>query len=68
MRTVPVRAAARYHRWAREDVEQLDSAQTSLLIEMGRLHRDGVVPIHSAIDPLDEPAASRLPGKTSSFT
>ena len=39
MREVPVRAATRYHRWSREDVENLNSAQTQLIIEMGLLHR-----------------------------
>jgi hypothetical protein len=38
MRTVPV-PAMRYHRWSRQDVEQVNSAQTDLIIEMGRLHR-----------------------------
>ncbi len=40
MQSVPVRTAMRYHRWSREDVERLDTAQTALIIEMGRLHRD----------------------------
>src|SRR5262249_53951795 len=35
MQSVPVRAATRYHRWSREDVENLDASQTELLIEMG---------------------------------
>jgi glycosyltransferase involved in cell wall biosynthesis len=49
MRQIPIEGAMRYHRWAREDVEQLDSAQTELLIEMGRLHRgEGAVPIETA--------------------
>jgi glycosyltransferase involved in cell wall biosynthesis len=39
MRKVPLRAAARYHRWAREDVEALDSARTLLIEELGRMHR-----------------------------
>ena len=39
MRKVPVVAATRYHRWSREDVVQLDRAQTELIIEMGRIHR-----------------------------
>ena len=43
MKKVPIRAAARYHCWAREDVEQIDSAQTALIIEMGRLHRGSAV-------------------------
>jgi glycosyltransferase involved in cell wall biosynthesis len=49
MRTIPPRAATRYHRWSREDVEQLDGAQTSLIIEMGRLHRGGVALEDSAL-------------------
>jgi glycosyltransferase involved in cell wall biosynthesis len=49
MRRVPVKAT-RYHRWSREDVEQLDGAQTALLIEMGRLHRGNMIPIDSALD------------------
>jgi hypothetical protein len=43
MKKVPIRAATRYHSWAREDVERLDSAQTALIIEMGRLHRGSAV-------------------------
>src|SRR5262249_17688064 len=39
MRDIPIRSAMRYHRWSREDVENLDGAQTKMLIEMGRLHR-----------------------------
>jgi glycosyltransferase involved in cell wall biosynthesis len=39
MRQVPSKVAMRYHRWSREDVENLDGAQTALIIEMGRLHR-----------------------------
>ena len=38
MRQVPLRAAYRYHRWSREDVERLDSQQISLILELGRLH------------------------------
>ena len=49
MREVPVKAAARYHRWSREDVEQFDGAQTALLIEMGRLHRANTIPLDSAL-------------------
>jgi len=70
MRTVPVRAAARYHRWAREDVEEIDSAQTALLIEMGRLHRDGVMPIHSALErrgQRDQPLDAVLSDKAASL-
>src|SRR5262249_24336907 len=44
MRALPARTSTRYHRWSREDVENLESAQTSLIIEMGRLHRGGALP------------------------
>ena len=44
MRALPARTATRYHRWSREDVENIESAQTSLIIEMGRLHRGGSTP------------------------
>src|SRR5215470_7809916 len=44
MRALPARSATRYHRWSREDVENIDSAQTTLIIEMGRLHRGGSMP------------------------
>ena len=50
MRDVPIKAATRYHRWSREDVENLDGAQTALLIEMGRLHRGSTIPIDSALN------------------
>ena len=50
MRNVPVRAASRYHRWSREDVERLDSVQTELTIEMGRLHRGDAVPADSVLE------------------
>ena len=43
MRKVPIKAM-RYHRWSREDVERVDSAQTALLVEMGRLHRGDSIP------------------------
>jgi len=59
MREVPIKAATRYHRWSREDVENLDGAQTALLIEMGRLHRDTTVPIDSA---LNEPREAPVGG------
>jgi hypothetical protein len=39
MRDLPVRSAMRYHRWSREDIENLEGAQTKMIIEMGRLHR-----------------------------
>jgi hypothetical protein len=50
MRVVPISTATRYHRWSREDVENLDGAQTALLIEMGRLHRGDTVPFDSALN------------------
>jgi len=50
MSDVPIRAATRYHRWSREDVENLDGAQTALLIEMGLLHRGTTIPIDSALN------------------
>src|SRR5215813_7895602 len=43
-RKIPIEAASRHHRWSREDVENIESAQTSLIIEMGRLHRGGSMP------------------------
>ena len=49
MRNVPVRAM-RYHRWSRQDVEQVDSAQTDLIVEMGRLHRGGLLLGNAAQD------------------
>jgi len=51
MRNIPARAATRYHRWSREDVESIDSAQTAILIEMGRLHRGASTPEDSALEP-----------------
>jgi Glycosyl transferase family 2 len=51
LRDVPVQAM-RYHRWSRQDVEQTHSAQTDLIIEMGRLHRSGTVP-NSATSEID---------------
>jgi glycosyltransferase involved in cell wall biosynthesis len=44
MRKNRTRTAMRYHRWSREDVENLDSAQTALIVEMGRLHRGDMFP------------------------
>ena len=49
MRNVPTQAM-RYHRWSRQDVEQVDSAQTVLIVEMGRLHRGGALPGNLAPD------------------
>jgi hypothetical protein len=51
MQKVPTRAATRYHRWSREDVERLNSGQTELIIEMGELHRSetGVINLRSEI-------------------
>jgi hypothetical protein len=63
MRDVPIKAATRYHRWSREDVENLDGAQTALLIEMGRLHRGTTVPIDSALnEPRDSTSYERKRG------
>jgi len=60
MREVPIKAATRYHRWSREDVENLDGAQTALLIEMGRLHRGTTIPIDSALnEPRDSASYDR---------
>ena len=56
MRNNRTRTAMRYHRWSREDVENLDSSQTRLIIEMGRLHRGGVVPLDSAPLPVTQTA------------
>ena len=59
IRLVPLKAA-RYHRWSREDVELPESAQTALLIEMGRLHRGNTIPIDSALNERrDAPVAGR---------
>jgi glycosyltransferase involved in cell wall biosynthesis len=41
MKAIPLRAATRYHRWSREDVENEDGWQTSLLAEMAASHRNG---------------------------
>ena len=45
MRKNRTRTSMRYHRWSREDVENLDSAQTALIVEMGRLHRSDTFPV-----------------------
>lgn len=51
MRRIPIEGAMRYHRWSRDDVEQLEAAHTGLLLEMGRLHRSGaIVPIETATE------------------
>ena len=39
LKSVPVKGALRYHRWSREEVEQLDEAQNALLVELGLMHR-----------------------------
>ena len=57
MRESRTRTAMRYHRWSREDVEQLDSAQTALIVEMGRLHRGDGFPAAAAHQPFDHPAS-----------
>ena len=41
MKATPATAAARYHRWSREDVENESAWQTSLLAEMAINHRGG---------------------------
>ena len=48
MRKTRTRAAMRYHRWAREDVENLETVQNQLIIEMGRMHRSDVIPLDAA--------------------
>ena len=50
MQKLPI-PAMRYHRWSRQDVEQVDSAQTDLLIEMARLHRGGTIPDNVVREP-----------------
>jgi glycosyltransferase involved in cell wall biosynthesis len=65
MRQIPTQGAMRYHRWSREDVENLDATQTELLVEMGRLHRgDGVIPIETAMDRVWDADSGHGPGKT----
>jgi len=49
LRKIPIQAAARYHRWSREDVENIDSAHTSLLIDVVQSRRGDVTPIEAAI-------------------
>lgn len=61
MRTVPTKGALRYHRWSREEVETLEPTQTSLLIELGRLHRRQVMssgPVMASVNAGDDPAPS----------
>jgi glycosyltransferase involved in cell wall biosynthesis len=41
MKAMPVTAATRYHRWSREDVENENGWETSLLTEMAARHRSG---------------------------
>ena len=52
MRNNRSRTAMRYHRWSREDIEQLDNAKMALIVEMGRLHRGDVIPLDSASSPV----------------
>jgi len=59
MKQIPIQAAARYHRWSREDVEQIDSPQTALLIEAVRLRRGGATPIEAAIERAAQPEGRR---------
>jgi glycosyltransferase involved in cell wall biosynthesis len=56
------RSAMRYHRWSREDVEQLDAAQSALIVEMGRLHRGDAMPIALAYESDDHPESKRAAG------
>jgi glycosyltransferase involved in cell wall biosynthesis len=56
MRKIRIEAASRYHRWSREDVEQFNSPQTALIIEMGRLHRGSDIPTDSALGSTIKPA------------
>jgi hypothetical protein len=65
MRGVPIKAATRYHRWSREDVEQFDGAQTALLLEMGRLHRGSTIPIDSALSENRDPSVKYERGRSS---
>jgi glycosyltransferase involved in cell wall biosynthesis len=54
MQGMPATTAARYHRWSREDVENEQAGQISLLTEMAASHRNS------------QPAATaRTPAKTS---
>ena len=39
MKATPATAAARYHRWSRDDVENEDSWQTSIVAQMAASHR-----------------------------
>lgn len=41
MKTIPMTAATRYHRWSREDVENENGWETSVLAEMAANHRKG---------------------------
>lgn len=59
MRRNRTRTAMRYHRWSREDVENLDSAQTALIVEMGRLHRGDTFPAAGAHPSVDSRAQSK---------
>ena len=59
MRKNRSRTAMRYHRWSREDVEQLDAAQTALIVEMGRLHRGDAFPAAVAQAPSEGLAPNR---------
>jgi glycosyltransferase involved in cell wall biosynthesis len=51
MRKNRSRTAMRYHRWSREDVEILESAQTALIVEMGRLHRGDALSVAASNNP-----------------
>ena len=58
MRNNRSRTAMRYHRWSREDVELLNSTQTALIVEMGRLHRGDTLPAASR-PPIDDSVQSK---------
>lgn len=63
MKAIPVTAASRYHRWSREDVENEQGWQTSLLAEMAASHRNGKggVAVLAPTSHTDEPAVQMSP-------
>lgn len=54
MRKIPARSAMCYHRWSRDDVEAPNSAQTALLVEVGRLHRRDTLCAETTTDGLSQ--------------
>lgn len=64
MRNNRSRTAMRYHRWSREDIEQLDNAKMALIVEMGRLHRGDVIPLDSASSPVGPTAEDQTAAVT----